>query len=71
MGYKIELNTDVKLVRVVIIALLMMCELILMKLIEIFAQNRIPTTIEFLLTLCTGLLLLVTYILTFLKKEET
>ena len=70
MTYKIQLNTNVSLVRVVLVALLMMCELILVKLIEILSQNRMPTIVELTLTLCLGLLLLVTYIMTFLKKEE-
>ena len=70
MTYKIQLNTNVSLVRVVLVALLMMCELILVKLIEILSQDRMPTLQEFTLTLCLGLLLLVTYIMTFLKKEE-
>jgi len=71
MGYKIELNTNVSFFRVVVIAILMMAELMLMKFIEILSQNRMPTMIEVLLTMCLGLLLLVTYIMTFLKKEET
>jgi len=71
MGFKIKLNTNVKLVRVITIAFLMMAELILVKFIEILSQNRMPTLQEFTLTLCLGLLLLVTYIMTFLKKEET
>jgi len=70
MTYKIQLNTNVSLVRVVLIALLMMAELILVKLIEILSQNRMPTIVELTLTLCLGLLLLVTYVMTFLKKEE-
>jgi len=71
MGYKIELNTNVSFYRVVVIAILMMAELMLMKFIEILSQNRMPTMTEVLLTMCLGLLLLVTYIMTFLKKEGT
>ena len=70
MPIKIELNLDPTLARVALIAALMMLELILMRLIEIFSQNRMPTIVEVAMLICTGLLVFVTYILTFLKKEE-
>jgi len=68
--WKLKFNTDPTYQRVLLIAFLLMLELILVKLIEILATNRQPTLIEVEYLLALGLLQLVTYILTFLKKTE-
>lgn len=67
---KLKFNADPTYQRVLLIAFLLMLELILVKLIEILATNRQPTLIEVEYLLALGLLQLVTYILTFLKKTE-
>jgi len=51
-------------------ACLLMFQLILFKLIEILAIGRQPTEIEIELLAAQGMLLLVTYLVTFLQKEE-
>jgi len=68
---KLKLNLDPTLQRVALIGFLMMVELILIKLIEILVQNRQPTPIEVELLFAEGLLVLVTYVLAFVKLGET
>jgi len=68
---KLKLNLDPKLSTVVVIAILMMCEHILFKLIEILSTARQPTDIELELFACEGVFILVTYILAFVRKAET
>jgi len=67
---RMKLNLDPTLKRVALIGFLLMAQLILFKLIEILATGRQPTAIETELLACEGLALLVTYLVTFLQKEE-
>lgn len=67
---KLEFNTDPSFTRVLLIAFLLMLELILVKLAEILGSGRQPTEIELEYLLVLGLLQLVTFTLTFLRKEE-
>jgi len=69
VGFKLDL--DPSLTRVCLVGLLLMAELVLIKLVEILSQNRAPTVVEIALFLCLGLLQLVTYILAFLRKDES
>jgi len=69
--FGLKLDLDPTLQKVVLVAVLLMSELILIKLIEILSAGRSPTLEEVALILCLGLLQLVTYLLAFLKKEET
>jgi len=71
MRVTIDFNRDPTLERVLLIATLMMLELILIRLIEILSQNRMPTAVEWAMIGATGLLQLVTYILTWARKGET
>jgi len=66
---KLRLNADPTIPRVLIIAFLLMAELFLVKLCEILSSGRQPTELEIEYLVALGLLQLVTYILTFLKKE--
>lgn len=66
---KLKFNPDPTVPRVVIIAVLMMAELLLMKLVEILSANRVPTTIEFYYIIALALLQLVTYLLLFMHGE--
>lgn len=70
MTLKIAFNADPTLQRVVLIALLLMAEAIFISLGVIFSQDRMPTEYELGAILTTAGVQLVTYILTFLKKEE-
>lgn len=70
MPYKFRTNAGPSIERIVIVAILLMLELILIKLVEIFSQNRMPTPQEVGLLLALGLLQLVTYLLNWLRKEE-
>lgn len=70
MTYKLSFNTDPTLQRVILIAFLLMLEAICIGLMTIFSQNRMPTDIELYGIVTTAVLQLITYILTFLKKEE-
>jgi len=67
---KLQLNLDPTFQRVVLIAFLLMLQLILFKLVEILATGRQPTIVEMELLIAEGMSLLVTYIVTFLQKEE-
>jgi len=67
---KLEFNADPTYIRVFLIAFLLMLELILVKLIEILGSGRQPTELEIEYLLALGLLQLITYILTFLRKTE-
>jgi len=62
-------NLDPTLQRVAFVALLLMLELILVKLLEILSSGRQPTIIEIEYISALGLLQLVTYILAFVRKE--
>lgn len=68
---KLKFDLDPNLSKVVVVAILLMCELILIKIIEITSQGRFPTPVEWALLAACGLLQLVTYLLTFLRKDET
>jgi len=68
---KIRLNLDPTFQRVCIVAMLLMLELFLTKLIEILASGRQPTPIEIELLVAEAMLIFVTYILTFLQKSES
>ena len=70
MPIKLEFNVDPTLQRVVIIAALLMLEAIFISLGVIFSQNRMPTDYEVGAIITTAAVQLITYILTFLKKEE-
>ena len=70
MTLKLQFNADPTLQRVVIIAALLMLEAICISLGVIFSQNRMPTDYEIGAIVTTAAVQLVTYILTFLKKEE-
>ena len=71
MPIKLEFNVDPTLQRVVIIAALLMLEAIFISLGVIFSQNRMPTDYEVGAIITTAAVQLITYVLTFLKKEET
>jgi len=68
--YRLKFNLDPTIPRVCLIAILLMAELILVKLVEILSTQRLPTNVEVVYIVTLGLLQLVTYLLTFLKKEE-
>jgi len=65
------LNLDPTFQRVCLIGFLLMFELFLIKVIEVTSQGRQPTLEELELFFALGLLQLVTYVLAFLRKEET
>lgn len=67
---KLVFNKDPDIKRVCLIALLLMFELILVKLIEILSSNRQPSILEIEYLIALGCLQFVTYVLTFLRKEE-
>ena len=71
MPIRLEFNADPTLQRVVIIAALLMLEAIFISLGLIFSQNRMPTDYEVGAIITTAGVQLVTYIVTFLKKEGT
>lgn len=71
MPYKLRINKGPSIQRIVLVAMLLMTELILIKLIEILSQNRMPTEIELCFVIVLGLLQLVTYLLNWLRKEDT
>jgi len=66
----ISFNTDPTISRVAIIAMLLMAELLLIKLLEILQTGRFPTPVELTYCIILGLLQLVTYILTFMHKTD-
>ena len=68
---KLCFNKDPSLRRVCLVAMLLMGELILVKLMEILSTQRQPTLLEIEYLACLGLLQFVTYVLTFLRKEES
>lgn len=71
MPYKLGLNTGPSLNRVILIALLLTLEAILISVGAIFNQGRMPTELEIGGILALAGTQLVTYILGFLKKEES
>lgn len=71
MKLKLRFNDGPTIQRVVVIAILLMLELILIKLVEILAQNRMPTDVELCFLLVLGCLQLVTYLLNWLRKESS
>ena len=70
MTLKLEFNADPTLQRVVIIAALLMLEAICISLGVIFSQHRMPTDYEVGAIVTTAATQLITFIVTFLKKEE-
>jgi len=69
MTIRLSLNTGPSLNRVILIAVLLMLEAICINLAVIFSQNRMPEPYEIGAILTTVGAQLVTYIVTFLKKE--
>lgn len=69
MTLKLSLNTGPSLNRVILIAVLLMLEAICINLGVIFSQNRMPEPYELGAIFTTVGAQLVTYIVTFLKKE--
>ena len=68
---KLVLALDPEISRVAVVAILLMAELMLIKLMEILQTGRMPTAVELAYCAVLGLMQFVTYLLTFLRKEET